>query len=195
MHVNQKKLTLPFPLLERQRVSNTNHLRIMKKGKSIVCKRDLNHDQDRAGMVLGLFMDSMTTYFPNQVAIDEQIGGSLKKGNIRKMDVGVLPLPPREQYLLPHQMPTQSNQKSKQKQISKGNNDQERRHPCNNMIPMSYAHLLPILVNDGSIVPKQIESSRFPYHPKHDPNATCRYHVRHVGYSIENCYPFKDKVQ
>lgn len=79
--------------------------------------------------------------------------------------------------------------------ISKGNNDQERRLPHNDPIPMSYAYLLPILVNVGAIVPKQIEHVRFPYSRKHDHHAICGYHAGHVGSSIENCYPFKTKVE
>ncbi|KAI5436186.1 hypothetical protein KIW84_022592 [Lathyrus oleraceus] len=113
---------------------------------------------DRADMVLGLFLDIMTTYFPNQRT-------------------------------------AQRNQKLKQKQISQNNKDQEGRRPRNDPIPMSYAHLLPILVNTREIVPKQIEHARFSYSRKHDPHAICGYHARHVGHSIENCYSFKGKVQ
>ncbi|KAI5420343.1 hypothetical protein KIW84_044217 [Lathyrus oleraceus] len=54
---------------------------------------------------------------------------------------------------------------------------------------MRYAHLLPILVNVGAIMPKQTEPARFTYSRKHDP------HARHVGHSIEDCYSFKTKVQ
>ena len=59
---------------------------------------------------------------------------------------------------------------------------------------MSYAHLLPILVNARAIVSKQIEPARAPYGRKHDPRAICGYHAGYVGHSIENCYPFKAKV-
>lgn len=60
---------------------------------------------------------------------------------------------------------------------------------------MTYAHLLPILVNDGAIMPKQIQPARFPYHPKHDPNAIYGYHFGHVGNSIENRYPLRPKFE
>lgn len=43
----------------------------MEKSKSI----------DRDDMVLELFLDSMTTDFPNQVVIDERDEDSMKKGN------------------------------------------------------------------------------------------------------------------
>lgn len=83
----------------------------------------------------------------------------------------------------------------KQKQISQKNKDREGRHPRNDLIPISYAYLLPILVNVGEIVPKETEPARFPYNRKHDPHAICGYHVGYVGNSIENCYSFKTKVQ
>lgn len=60
---------------------------------------------------------------------------------------------------------------------------------------MTYAHLLPILVNILATAPKKIEHARFSYYPKHDSNATCEYYVGHIGHSTENCYPFKAKVQ
>lgn len=124
-----------------------------------------------------------------------RVGDNLKKDNKHKVVVGILPLLPQEQCLPPHQRHAQSNQKPKQKQISQKNNDQERRRPRNDPILMSYAHLLPILVNDGAIMPKWIQPAGFPYHPKHDPSATCGYHTGHVRHSIENCNPLKVIVQ
>ena len=60
---------------------------------------------------------------------------------------------------------------------------------------MTYAYLLPILVNVREIMPKRIQPTRFPSHPKHDHNATCGFHVGHVGHSIEKCNHFKARVQ
>lgn len=139
---------------------------------------------DKADMVLGLLLDSMITVCTDQAMIVEQVEDSPKKDNKQKMAAGILPLLPQEKCLLSHQRPAQSNQKLKQKQISKGNKDQEGRHPRNDPIPMSYAHLLPILVNVGEIVPKQTEYARFPYDRKHDPHAICGYHVGNVGHPI-----------
>ncbi|KAI5424637.1 hypothetical protein KIW84_030720 [Lathyrus oleraceus] len=113
---------------------------------------------DKADMVLGLFLDSRKTNFPNQRF-------------------------------------AQSNQKLKHKQISKGNNDQEKRRPRYDLIPVSYAHMLPILVDVRAIVPKQIEPARFPYRRKHDPQPTCGDHVGYVGHSIEVCHVLNTKVQ
>ncbi|KAI5446875.1 hypothetical protein KIW84_014644 [Lathyrus oleraceus] len=135
---------------------------------------------DITDMVLGLFLDSMTTNFPNQVVIDEQVKDSLKKDDKQKMTVGIQPLPPQEKCVLPYQRPTQSHQKSKQKQINEGNKDQERRRPCYDPILMSHAHFLPILVKAGAIVPKQVELAKLPCGRKHDPHATCGYHAGYV---------------
>lgn len=92
--------------------------------------------------------------FQYQVVIDERTRGNLKKGNIQKMVAGILPSHPREQHLLPRQRPAQSNQNLNQKQISKGSYDQERRRHRNDPILMTYAHLLPILINAGEIMHK-----------------------------------------
>ncbi|KAI5429816.1 hypothetical protein KIW84_034415 [Lathyrus oleraceus] len=150
---------------------------------------------DRADLVLGLFLDSMTSGFLNQVVIDEHIEDSLKKDNKPKVAASVLPLLPQEQRVLLHQRPAQNNQKLKQKQISQKKNDQEGRSPHYDIILMSYAHVLLVLVNVKAIMSKKIEPSRFPYGRKHDPRAICGYHTGYVGNSIENCYPFKVRVQ
>lgn len=44
-------------------------------------------------------------------------------------------------------------------------------------------------------MPKEIPRVVPPYHPKHNPNASCAYHVRHVGHSAEDCWPLKNKIQ
>lgn len=121
MHAIQKNLTLSFPPPERQRFIDTNHRRIMEHGKydSTMRKRSLGHNQYIVNMVLGLFMDNMTTDFPNQVAIDEWIENNLKRDNIQIATVDILPLPLQEQRRLPHQRPTQSNQNLTQKQVIK----------------------------------------------------------------------------
>lgn len=179
-----RKLTLSIPPSERQRFADIDHRRIMQEGKSI----------DRADMALGIFLDGMKTDFPNEVVINEQIEDNLKKDNKQKVVADILPLPHQEQHLPPYQTPAQSNKKLKQKKINHKNNDQEERHPLNDLIPMSYAHFLPILVNAGAIMPKRIQLVWFPYHPKHDPNATFGYHTGYVRHSIDNCNPFKAKV-
>ncbi|KAI5431253.1 hypothetical protein KIW84_035429 [Lathyrus oleraceus] len=143
----------------------------------------------------GPSLDSMTTNFQNQVVIDGQVEDILKEDNKEKVVAGFPPLLPQEQRVLPHQRPAQNHQKLKQKQINKGNKDQEGRRPRYDPIPMNYAHLLPILVKAGAIVPKQIEPAKFPYNHKHDPYATCGYHAGYVGHSTETCHVLRDKIQ
>ncbi|KAI5420204.1 hypothetical protein KIW84_044115 [Lathyrus oleraceus] len=150
---------------------------------------------DRTDMVMGLSLDSVTTNFQNQVGIDEQVEDILKEDNKQKVAAGFPPPLPQEQCVLPHQTHAQNHQKLKQKQVSKGNKDQEGRRPRYDPIPGSYAHLLPILVEVGAIVPKQIEPARFPYGYKHDPRATCGYHTEYVGHSTETCHVLKARVQ
>lgn len=55
--------------------------------------------------------------------------------------------------------------------------------------------MLPILVNVGAMVPKQIVPTRFPYNHKHDPHATYGYHAGYVGHSTETCRDLKARVQ
>ncbi|KAI5441805.1 hypothetical protein KIW84_011026 [Lathyrus oleraceus] len=137
----------------------------------------------------------MTTDFPNQVGIGEQAEDIMKEDNKQKVVAGILALLPQEQCLLPHQRSAQRNQKWKQEQIRKGNKDQEERRSRYDPIPVSYTHLLPILVNVGEIVPKQIKPAKFPYRRKHDPHATCGYLAGYVGQSTEVCHFLKIKVQ
>ncbi|KAI5389382.1 hypothetical protein KIW84_074868 [Lathyrus oleraceus] len=150
---------------------------------------------DRVDLVLGLFLDRMTTNFPNQVVINEKAKDILKEDNKQKVAAGFPPPLPQEQCVLPHQRPAQSYQNSKQKQISKGNKDQEGRRPRYDPIPVSYAHLLPILVEFGKIVPKQTEPAKFPYSHKHDPHAMSGYHDGYVGHSTDTCHVLKARVQ
>lgn len=105
------------------------------------------------------------------------------------------PLLPQEQHVLPYQRPAQSYQNLKQKQINKRNKDQERRRLRYDPILVSYAYLLPILVNVGAMVPKPIKPAKFPYNHKYDHHATCGYHVGYVGRSTEVCHALKTKVQ
>ncbi|KAI5437816.1 hypothetical protein KIW84_023798 [Lathyrus oleraceus] len=137
----------------------------------------------------------MTIDFPNQVVIDEQPEEIPKEDNKLKVAADFLPHLPQEQCLLPHQRLAQSDKKTKQKQINKGNKDQEGRHTRYDPIPVSYAHLLPILVNAGALVPKQTKPAKFPYRRKHDLHAMCGYHVGYVGHSTEACHVLKTKVQ
>lgn len=60
---------------------------------------------------------------------------------------------------------------------------------------MPYVDLVPYLIHVGAIVPKEIPRAVPLYHSKHNPNASCAYHVGHVGHSTEDCWPLKNKIQ
>lgn len=60
---------------------------------------------------------------------------------------------------------------------------------------MTYAQLLPYLVHQGAIVPKEIPSTVYPYGPKYNPNASCAFHADYIGHSTEDCGLFKSRVQ
>lgn len=76
-------------------------------------------------MILGLFLELLTMDLPERVKVGKRTKDGLKMDSIQNAIAGILPLPPQEKFLLPHQKPVQGNQKKKQKKISKGNNDQE----------------------------------------------------------------------
>ena len=62
-------------------------------------------------------------------------------------------------------------------------------------IPVSYADLLPYLLNSSLVA---ITLTRFPQPPSfrgYDLNATCAYHGGALGHSIEHCMTLKRKVQ
>lgn len=70
----------------------------------------------------------------------------------------------------------------------------DRKHPQRDQIPMTYAQLLPYLVQQDLIETKEIPPSAFPYHAKHNPNTSCVYHAGHKGTSIEDCWPLQSRV-
>ena len=47
----------------------------------------------------------------------------------------------------------------------------------------------------GAIVPKELPATTPPFHAKHDPNASCAYHAGFIGYSTEDCWALKYKIQ
>lgn len=66
-----------------------------------------------------------------------------------------------ENSIFNHSRPVQGNLNRKQEKISKGTNDQEGRRPRYDPIPVSYAHILSIVINEGGFVPKVIEPIKF----------------------------------
>ena len=62
-------------------------------------------------------------------------------------------------------------------------------------IPVTYAELLPKLIDSGSIVPIQMRPRKPPFPKWYDVNIRCDYHSGVSGHSIEDCTIFKNKVQ
>jgi len=62
-------------------------------------------------------------------------------------------------------------------------------------IPVSYANLLPYLLNNAmvAIIPAKIPQP--PFSRGYNTNATCAYHGGVLGHSIEHCMTLKHKVQ
>ena len=61
-------------------------------------------------------------------------------------------------------------------------------------ILVTYAELLPKLIDSGSVVPIQARPRRPPFLKWYDVNIRCDYHSGVPGHSIENCTIFKNKV-
>lgn len=62
-------------------------------------------------------------------------------------------------------------------------------------ISVPYAKLVSYLIHVGAIMPKEILAASPPFRHKHDPNASCAYHVGFIGNSIEDCWALKYKIQ
>ncbi|XP_058726070.1 uncharacterized protein LOC131597387 [Vicia villosa] len=63
------------------------------------------------------------------------------------------------------------------------------------VIPMPYSQLFSQLLELSLMETKQLDPVIPPYPVKFDPNVRCGYHARAPGHSIEDCKPFRDKVQ
>ncbi|XP_058763419.1 uncharacterized protein LOC131636845 [Vicia villosa] len=63
------------------------------------------------------------------------------------------------------------------------------------MISMPYSQLLSQLLELSLVETKQLDPVIPPYPGKFDPNVRCGYHAGAPGHSIEDCKPFRDKVQ
>lgn len=62
-------------------------------------------------------------------------------------------------------------------------------------IPMTYTQLLPYLIQNGTVTPRELPPMPKPHRPWYDENSRCAYHANSEGHSIENYKAFKAKVQ
>ncbi|CAL5191953.1 unnamed protein product [Lathyrus oleraceus] len=60
---------------------------------------------------------------------------------------------------------------------------------------MSYSQVLPYLIKDRLIVPKELRPMIPPYPPGFDVNARCDFHAGAPGHSTEDCKVLKSQVQ
>ena len=61
-------------------------------------------------------------------------------------------------------------------------------------IPMTYAELLPRLIQHQLLARVSVTPMEPPYPRWYDANAICDYHYRIKGHSIENCLALKNQV-
>lgn len=99
------------------------------------------------------------------------------------------------QYQQPPQAPVSHNQQDNRNQSQGQRRWLDRKRPHRDLIPVSYAQLLLYLIQQGAIMPKEIPSATFPYHAKHNPNASYAYQVGHIGNSTGDCWPLQLRVQ
>ncbi|XP_050916837.1 uncharacterized protein LOC127132018 [Lathyrus oleraceus] len=94
---------------------------------------------------------------------------------------------PRQRNPEPNQYPNQLRQPTRQRP----------RKPVRHIdqLPVSYSQVLPYLIKDGLIVPKELLQVIPPYPPGFDVNARCDFHAGAQGHSVENCRALKHKVQ
>lgn len=62
-------------------------------------------------------------------------------------------------------------------------------------IPVPYAELVPYLIHVGAIVPRELLAASPPSNRHYNANATCSFHTMYVGYSTEDCWTLKKRVQ
>src|ERR1051325_7821903 len=62
-------------------------------------------------------------------------------------------------------------------------------------IPMTYTSLLPYLIQDGRVVPRELKPVPGPPKPWFNENARCAFHANSPGHTTEDCFAFKCKVQ
>lgn len=67
--------------------------------------------------------------------------------------------------------------------------------PRLDQIPVLYDELVPYLIHVGDIVPREIPPASPPYHPKHNPNASCAFHAEYIGHSTKDCWTLKNKIK
>ncbi|XP_050909904.1 uncharacterized protein LOC127123746 [Lathyrus oleraceus] len=174
------------------------------------------------GLYFEKMIDSSSTNFVDMVTTGEHVESGLKSGKITdttaqkttnkrshggfsKKNEGEANAQPPFQY-----QPQKGNQKSTpaqknpNQQCNRDNKGQNRgqnnknnfgNRPQIDKISVLYSKLVPYLIHVGAIVPREIPATTSPFHAKHDPNTSCVYHDGFIGYSTEDCWALKYKIQ
>lgn len=98
-------------------------------------------------------------------------------------------------YQQPPQAVAPQNQQNNRNQSQGQGRHCDKKRPQHDQIPVSYTQLLPYLVQQGAIVPKEIPPVVHPYGLKYNPNASCAFHAGYIGHSTEDYGLFKTRVQ
>src|ERR1044072_1459989 len=107
------------------------------------------------------------------------------------------------QMQMPYSTQVPQNQASQQQQIkgpNKGLGQQKSPHYHKytkeeiQPIPMTYTSLLPYLIQDGRVVPRELKLVPGPSKPWFNENARCAFHANSPGHTTEDCFAFKCKV-
>ena len=130
--------------------------------------------------------------------VDEHIRAtSCRKGNKRKFneeEEAIKKLSHSPQIMFsPSQPSVQGRDLEVNSNYSQSN--KRKRAKMYHTLPVSYAQLLPMLVQKYKIPIIPAKPRRPPYPEWYDFNARCEYHGGVQGHSIESCTSFKDKVQ
>ena len=99
------------------------------------------------------------------------------------------------QYHQPPQAPAPQNQQNSRNQNQGQCRRFDKKRPQHDQVPVSYTQLVPYLVQQGEIVPKEIPPAMPLYNNKHNPNVSCAFHVGYIGHSTEDYLVLKARVQ
>ncbi|KAL5179713.1 hypothetical protein HKD37_01G000971 [Glycine soja] len=103
--------------------------------------------------------------------------------------------PPNQPQNPPDTHPRPNTTPNTNQNTNQGRNFLEKKHVKFTPLPMTYADLLPYLLNNAMAVISQSKISQPPFPRGYNPNMTCGYHRGVPGHSIEHCMTLKHKVQ
>ncbi|KAH1221622.1 hypothetical protein GmHk_12G034991 [Glycine max] len=91
--------------------------------------------------------------------------------------------------------PTPNTTLNTNQNTNQGRNFPEKKSVEFTPIPVSYANLLPYLLNNAMVAIILAKIPQPPFSRGYNSNATCAYHEGALGHSIEHCMTLKHKVQ